>query len=215
MRFLVEQGHSVFIVSWLNPGAGDRNLGMDDYLKAGVMAAMDAVTSIVPEQKIQALGYCLGGTLLSISAAFMARTGDTRLISVGLLAAEVDFTESGDLSLLIDESQLHMLGDLMADKGCPDVAQMVGAFTLMNSRDLLWSRIVSAYLMGRSPPASDLAAWNAGATRMSYRQQSEYLYGLYRDNDLAQGRYKVNGKPVFETPSTVYRVGRAKPPHRA
>ncbi len=199
VRFLVEQGHSVFIVSWLNPGADDRNLGMDDYLKAGVMAAMDAVSSIVPEQKIQALGYCLGGTLLSIAAAFMARTGDTRLSSLSLLAAEVDFTEPGDLSLFIDESQLHMLDDLMADKGYLDGAQMAGAFTLMNARDLLWSRMVSAYLMGRSPPASDLAAWNADATRMPYRQHSEYLRGLYRDNDLAQGRYKVDGKPVALT----------------
>ncbi len=196
VRYLVEQGHTVFIVSWLNPGTEDRNLGMDDYLKSGVMAAIDAVSSIVPSQKVQALGYCLGGTLLSIAAASMARADDTRLNSLTLLASEVDFTEPGDLSLFIDESQLQVLDDTMADKGYLDGAQMAGAFALMNARDLLWSRRVSAYLLGRSPPVSDLGAWNADATRMPYRQHSEYLRGLYRDNDLAQGRYLVDGKPV-------------------
>jgi len=196
VRYLVEQGHTVFIVSWLNPGAEDRNLGMDDYLKSGVMAAMDAVSSIVPKRKVQALGYCLGGTLLSIAAAFMARTGDTRLNTLTLLTSELDFSEPGELSLFIDESQLNVLDNMMSDKGYLDGAQMAGAFALMNARDLLWSRMVSAYLMGRSPPASDLGAWNADATRMPYRQHSEYLRGLYRDNDLAQGRYQVDGKPV-------------------
>jgi polyhydroxyalkanoate synthase len=196
VRYLVEQGHTVFIISWLNPGTDDRNLGMDDYLKSGVMAAVDAVSSIVPKRKIQALGYCLGGTLLSIAAAYMARTGDTRLNSLSLLASEVDFTEPGDLSLFIDDSQLHVLDSMMSDQGYLDGAQMAGAFTLMNARDLLWSRMVNAYLMGRSPLASDLGSWNADATRMPLRQYSEYLRGLYRDNDLAQGRYKVDGKPV-------------------
>ncbi|MDO9312929.1 MAG: alpha/beta fold hydrolase [Burkholderiaceae bacterium] len=196
VRYLVEHGHTVFIISWLNPGAADRNLGMDDYLKSGVMAALDAVGSIVPKRRIQALGYCLGGTLLSIAAAFLARSGDTRLNSLTLLTSEVDFSEPGDLSLFIDESQLHVLDDMMADKGYLDGHQMAGAFALMNSRDLLWSRMVSAYLMGRSPPVSDLSSWNADATRMPYRQHSEYLRELYRDNDLAQGRYQVDGRPV-------------------
>ncbi len=196
VRYLVEHGHTVFIISWLNPGAADRNLGMDDYLKSGVMAATEAVGSIVPKRRIQALGYCLGGTLLSIAAAYLARSGDTRLNSLTLLTSEVDFSEPGDLSLFIDESQLHVLDDMMADKGYLDGHQMAGAFTLMNSRDLLWSRMVSAYLMGRSPAVSDLSSWNADATRMPFRQHSEYLRGLYRDNDLARGRYLVDGRPV-------------------
>ena len=196
VRYLVEHGHTVFIVSWLNPVASDRNLGMDDYLKSGVMAALDAVGSIVPKRRIQALGYCLGGTLLSIAAAFMARSGDTRLNSLTLLTAELDFSEPGDLSLFIDESQLSVLDDMMADKGYLDGSQMAGSFALLNARDLLWSRMVSAYLMGKRAPFSDLASWNADTTRMPYRQHSEYLRELYRDNDLAQGRYKVDGKPV-------------------
>jgi polyhydroxyalkanoate synthase subunit PhaC len=196
VRYLVEQGHTVFIVSWLNPGAADRNLGMDEYLMSGVMAAMEVVGRIVPERRIQALGYCLGGTLLSIAAAFMARSEDTRLKSLTLLTSELDFSEPGDLSLFIDESQLQVLNDTMADRGYLDGSQMAGAFALMNARDLLWSRMVSAYLMGRSPTVSDLSSWNADATRMPYRQHSDYLRGLYRDNDLAQGRYNVDGRPV-------------------
>ncbi len=196
VRYLVEHGHTVFIVSWLNPVAADRNLGMDDYLKSGAMAAVDAVAAIVPKRRIQALGYCLGGTLLSIAAAFMARSGDTRLNSLSLLTSELDFSEPGDLSLFIDESQLHMLDATMADKGFLDGSQMGGSFALLNARDLIWSRMVSAYLMGRSAPSSDLASWNADTTRMPYRQHSEYLRQLYRDNELAQGRYQVDGKPV-------------------
>lgn len=196
VRYLVELGHTVFIVSWLNPGADDRNLGMDDYLKAGAMAAIDAVSTIVPKRRIQALGYCLGGTLLSIAAAFMARSGDTRLNSLTLLTTELDFSEPGDLSLYIDESQLHMLDETMADKGFLDGSQMGGSFALLNARDLIWSRMVNAYLLGHSAPVSGLASWNADTTRMPFRQHSEYLRQLYRDNELAQGRYKVDGKPV-------------------
>jgi polyhydroxyalkanoate synthase len=196
VRYLVAHGHTVFIVSWTNPVAADRNLGMDDYLKSGVMAAVDAVAAIVPKRHIQALGYCLGGTLLSIAAASMARSDDTRLNTLSLLTAELDFSEPGDLSLFIDECQLHMLDEAMADQGFLDGKQMGGSFALLNARDLIWSRMVNAYLLGRSAPPSHLAAWNADTTRMPYRQHSEYLHMLYRDNDLAQGRYKVDGQPV-------------------
>lgn len=196
VRYLVEQGHTVFFISWANPGAADRHLGMDDYLQSGVMAAMDAVTGIVPGRRVQALGYCLGGTLLTIAAAFMARSDDTRLNSLTLLTTELDFSEPGDLSLFIDDSQLQVLDDLMADKGYLDGGQMAGSFALLNARDLLWSRMVGAYLMGESAPVNGLAAWNADTTRMPHRQHSEYLHQLYRDNDLARGRYRVDGQPV-------------------
>ncbi len=196
VRYLVEKGHTVFILSWKNPGSGDSHLGMDDYLKTGVMAAMDAVTAIVPHQRVQALGYCLGGTLLSIAAAFMARTHDKRLKSLALLASQLDFNEPGELGLFIDESQLAFLDSVMAAKGYLDGKQMAGAFALLNSRDLVWSRMEHNYLMGRSRPVNDLGAWNADATRMPYRQHSEYLRKLYLRNDLAEGRYRVNGKPV-------------------
>ena len=133
---------------------------------------------------------------MSIAAALMARTDDTRLKSLTLLSAELDFSEPGDLSLFIDESQLNVLEGMMAEKGYLDGSEMAGSFALLNARDLLWSRMVNAYLMGRDAPVSELTAWNADTTRMPYRQHSEYLRRLYRDNDLAQGRYQVNGKPV-------------------
>jgi len=170
---------------------------MDDYLHLGVMAAIDQVAMRRPGRAIQALGYCLGGTLLAIAAAAMARDGDARLASLTLLAAQVDFTEPGDLGLFIDESQLNFLDNVMAGKGYLDGKHMEGAFALLNSKDMVWSRMVQNYLMGKGQrAATDLAAWNADATRMPYRQQSEYLRSLYLDNDLAQGRYRVGGSAV-------------------
>jgi len=196
VRYLVEHGHTVFIVSWKNPGAEDRDLGMDDYLESGVLAALDAVSEIVPKRRVQGVGYCLGGTLFSIAAAKMARDGDARLASLTLLASETDFREPGELGLFIDESQLAYLDDMMSEKGFLDGKQMAGAFAMLNSRDLVWSRLEHEYLMGRSQPVSDLIAWNADATRMPYRQHHEYLHSLYLRNDLAEGRYLVEGKPV-------------------
>jgi polyhydroxyalkanoate synthase len=197
VRFLVERGHTVFMISWKNPDATDRELGMDDYLALGVMAAINEVSARRPGYAIQALGYCLGGTLLAIAAAAMARDGDTRLASVTLLAAQVDFTEPGDLGLFIDESQLNFLDNVMAGKGYLDGKQMEGAFALLNSKDMVWSRMVQNYLMGKGQRAtSDLAGWNADATRMPYRQQSDYLRSLYLNNDLAQGRYRAGGSAV-------------------
>ena len=196
VKYLVENGHTVFILSWRNPDAKDRNLGMDDYLKSGALAAIDAVSAIVPAQKIHAIGYCLGGTLLSIAAAFMASHQDERIKTLTLLASELDFEDPGELGLFIDESQLSFLNDAMATKGYLDGKQMAGAFALLNSRDLVWSRMVHDYMMGNSHPVNDLTAWNLDATRMPYRQHSEYLRSLYLNNDLAEGHYRVNGRPI-------------------
>lgn len=197
VRYLVEQGHTVFMVSWKNPGTSDRDLGMDDYLKSGVMAAIDAVSTALPQRKIQAMGYCLGGTLLAIAAAALGREGDKRLKSLTLLASEVDFTEPGELALFIDETQLAYVDSVMSEKGYLDGKQMAGAFAMLNARDLVWSRMEHEYLMGRSLPVNDLIAWNSDATRMPYRQHHEYLHSLYLRNDLAEGRYLVDGKPVL------------------
>jgi len=196
VRYLVERGHTVFIISWKNPDSKDRDLEMDDYLKAGVLAAMDAVTAIRPDRGIHACGYCLGGTLLGIAAAALARRRDGRLKSLTLLASELDFTEPGELSLFIDESQIAYLEDLMWDQGYLDGKQMAGAFTLLNSRDLVWSKMVRDYLLGKREPLSDLMAWNADATRLPYRMHSQYLTALYLNNDLAEGRYIADGAPV-------------------
>ena len=196
VRYLVDRGHSVFMISWRNPGAEDRDLGMDDYLRLGALEALKAVRTIVPGQKVNAVGYCLGGTLLAIAAAYLAREGDEALHSVTLLAAQTDFTEAGELSLFIDESQLAYLEDIMWNQGYLDTRQMAGAFQLLRSNDLVWSRMVNDYLLGRRAPMTDLMAWNADATRMPYRMHSEYLRRLFLDNELFEGRYQVDGRTI-------------------
>ncbi len=197
VRYLVQRGHTVYMISWCNPGADERDLGMEDYLHQGVLTAVQQVSQRQPaEQKIQALGYCLGGTLLAIAAAWMAQQHRTELASITLLAAQTDFTEAGELRLFIDESQLDYLDDIMWNQGYLDNRQMAGAFQLLRSRDLIWSRMVNQYLLGKREKITDLMAWNADATRMPYRMQSEYLRKLFLNNDLFAGRFKINGRSL-------------------
>ena len=196
VRYLTEQGYTVFMISWKNPGPDDRDLGMEDYRLLGVMAALDAISAIVPEHKVHAVGYCIGGTLLAIAAAAMARDGDRRAASLTFFAAQTDFTEAGELKLFIDEGQIAFLEDVMWSQGFLDSRQMAGTFQLLRSNDLFWSRMVRTYLMGEREPMTDLNAWNADATRMPYRQHSEYLRRLFLDNDLAEGRYPAGGAPI-------------------
>ncbi|MCL6706444.1 alpha/beta fold hydrolase [Pseudomonas sp. R2.Fl] len=196
IRYLVSQGHTVFCISWKNPVAADRDLGFDDYRRLGVMAALDAVGEIVPDRNIHAAGYCLGGTLLSIAAAAMARAKDDRLATVTLLAAQTDFSEPGELALFIDDSQLHFLESMMWNRGYLSADQMAGAFQLLRSNDLIWSRVVHDYLMGERAPMIDLMAWNADTTRMPFRMHAEYLQHLYLDNELAAGCFMVDGRPA-------------------
>lgn len=196
VNYLRRQGYTVFMISWKNPGPDDRDLGMEDYLKLGPMAALDVVNAVVPDRKVHATGYCLGGTLLAIAAAAMARDGDDRLKSVTLFASQTDFTEAGELMLFINESQIAFLEDLMWQQGFLDTAQMAGAFQILRSNDLVWSRIVHDYLMGERTPMTDLTAWNADATRMPYRMHTEYLRRLFLDDELAEGRFAVGARPV-------------------
>ena len=196
VKYLVDQGYTVFMISWKNPQTQDRDLSMEDYRRLGVMAAIDAITAQTNTTQINAVGYCLGGTLLSIAAASMARDGDARLASMSLFASQVDFKEPGELSLFIDESQVSFLEAIMWDRGYLDTKQMAGAFQLLRSNDLIWSHRLNQYLLGLSEPKSDLMAWNADATRMPYRMHSEYLRQLFLHNDLAEGRYLTQGKSI-------------------
>ncbi|MBB3212179.1 polyhydroxyalkanoate synthase [Herbaspirillum sp. Sphag1AN] len=196
IKYLVDQGHTVFCLSWKNPGPDERNLGMDDYLQQGIVAALGAIGDIVPKQAVHAVGYCLGGTLLSIAAAAMARDGDTRLASMTLLAAQTDFAEPGELGLFIDDSQVSLLEAQMQEAGSLSAGQMAGAFQMLRSYDLLWSQLIKQALMGERDQMNDLMAWNADATRMPARMHSEYLRRLFLHDDLSQGRYPVAGRPI-------------------
>ena len=196
VRYLVDQGFTVFMISWRNPTEEDRNIDMESYRVMGVMAALRAVQAIVPEQQVHAVGYCLGGTLLQIAAAAMAREGEESLKSVSLFAAQGDFTEAGELTLFINESQVDFLEDLMWQQGYLDAKQMAGAFQLLRSNDLVWSRWVTHYLMGEDEAVNDLMAWNSDATRLPFRMHSEYLRKLFLNNDLAEGRFAVEGRPI-------------------
>jgi polyhydroxyalkanoate synthase len=203
VKYLVDRGHTVFMISWHNPTAADSDLDLEDYLRLGVLDALDAVSAILPDRNINAVGYCLGGTLLSIAAAYLAQKQDARLKSMTLLAAQTDFTEAGELTLFIDDSQLNFLEDIMWSQGYLDTRQMAGAFQLLRSNDLVWSLILHEYLMGRRQPMNDLMAWNSDATRMPFKMHSEYLRRLFLKNDLFEGRYKVGGKPIAMTDITV------------
>ncbi len=212
VKYLVDQGFTVFMISWKNPTEEDRDLSMDDYVERGVIDAVQAIQAILPDRKVHATGYCIGGTLLSIAAAELARRKQNDLQSITLFAAQTDFTEAGEISLFIDQSQVAYLEDLMWTQGYLDGKQMAGTFQLLQSNDLIWSRMVREYLMGERRPMNDLMAWNADITRMPYQMHSEYLRSLFLNNDLAKGHYRVRGEPIALTDihSPLFVVGAEK-----
>ena len=212
VKYLVDSGHSVFMISWKNPDSHDRNVGLEDYLNLGLGEALKAVKAITGAEQVNAMGYCLGGTLLSIMAASLARDGDNSLKTITMLAAQVDFEQAGEIMLFVDESQVSYLEDVMWSKGYLDKTQMAGAFQMLRSNDLIWSKMVGEYMQGKREPIFDLMAWNADATRMPYRMHSEYLRQLFLENDLAEGRFVVGDAPValqdINTP--IFSVGTAR-----
>lgn len=197
VRYLTDQGFTVFMISWRNPDQGDAALGMADYLDQGPRAAIDHIARTTGAAKIHTTGYCLGGTLLSIAAAAMARDGDDRLASMTLLAAQTDFSEPGELGLFVNESQVSFLEDVMQSQGYLNANQMMSAFQMMRSNDLIWSQMIRKYLLGEEDmPINDLMAWNKDSTRMPARMHTEYLRQMFLNNDLAAGRYMVDGHVV-------------------
>jgi polyhydroxyalkanoate synthase subunit PhaC len=199
-RYLVEHGHTVFMISWRNPGAEARDVGLNDYLHLGLFDALAQVRHITDRTPMHVAGYCLGGTLLAIGAATLAResrSGLTDLQTITLFAAQTDFGEPGELGLFIDSSELAYLDALMWEQGYLDGEQMATAFQLLRSHDLIWSRLVREYLLGKRTQPTELMAWNADTTRLPYRLHIETLRHLYLHNDLAEGRYCVDGKPVL------------------
>ena len=203
VRWLVSQGHTVFILSWRNPDEGDALVDMGDYLALGIFDPLAAIARLVPGEAVHAAGYCLGGTLLVIGAAALARPGGVEgaellppLASLSLLAAETDFSEPGEMGVLIDESQVAMLEDMMAERGYLTGRQMGGSFRFLHARELVWSATLRELWMGERLRPNDLMAWNADTTRMPAAMHSEYLRRCYLHNELAESRYPVEGRPV-------------------
>lgn len=196
VKYLVDKGFTVFMISWRNPTREDRDLSLEDYRLLGVEAALSAIQSTMPDRGVHCVGYCLGGTLLSIAAAAMPPERRLMLRTITLLAAQTDFSEAGELTLFINESQVAFLEDSMRESGVLGARQMAGAFSMLRANDLIWSRMVRDYLMGERAPASDLMAWNADATRMPARMHSDYLRSLFLRNDLAEGRYVTGGRVI-------------------
>jgi polyhydroxyalkanoate synthase len=207
VRYLVDQGYTVFMVSWKNPQIEDRDLGLDDYLQDGVLAAMAAVRAASGANRIHAMGYCLGGTFLSIAAAALGRGEGPgakneklpSLASVTLLAALTDFTAPGEMGVFIDEDQVKTLQDQMAETGYLSGQQMAGTFQFLNSRDLIWSRNTRRYLLGQDEVGNDMMSWNADVTRLPARMHSEYLEQLFLKNALAQGQFRCGDAGVALT----------------
>ncbi len=211
VRYLVAQGFTVFMISWRNPDGNDRDLGMEDYLVGAVMQALRQASAIANAPSIHAMGYCLGGTFLAIVAALMgaeafagqeakqpedAQPPLPQLASVTLLAAQTDFSESGELGIFIDDDQLKTLREQIARKGYLSGRQMAGTFQFLHSKDLVWSRSTQRYLMGVDDTGSDLMSWNSDTTRLPQRMHSEYLDTLFLRDDLTEGHYKVGDIPI-------------------
>jgi polyhydroxyalkanoate synthase len=194
VKYLVEQGKTVFIISWKNPTAEDRDISFDDYRALGLMKAIDAVATICPKRKINAVGYCIGGTLLLIAA--MAREKDDRLGSISLFAAQADFSEAGDIMRFISPSQISFLEKIMWKQGYLGIENMGGAFSALQASDLIHAGAVNRYFLGNESKPNDLMSWNADGTRMPYRMHKEYLNSLYLENQLARNKFEVDGRPV-------------------
>ena len=219
VKYLVEQGHTVFIVSWRNPDASDALLDMQDYLELGVLNPLAVITERTGGVPIHTMGYCLGGTLLAIAASALARPQQVKdaqhiapIASMSLLTAQLDFHDAGELGVFLDEAQVSFLEDLMSEKGYLSGQQMGQSFEYLRARDLFWSARVREYWLGKPEVPNDLMSWNADVTRMPAAMHSQYLHAFYLHNALAEGRYEVEGEPVslgdFRAP--IFAVGTVK-----
>jgi polyhydroxyalkanoate synthase len=184
IKWAVDQGHTVFVVSWVNPDAKLAAKGFDDYLTEGALAAMDAVASATGEQQLNVIGYCLGGTLLGTALAWLAARGDARVACATFFVSLLDFSQPGELGVFIDEAQVQNLERRMSERGYLEGAEMASTFNLLRANDLVWSFVINNYLMGKDPFPFDLLYWNSDSTRMPARMHSFYLRNMYLKNLL-------------------------------
>jgi polyhydroxyalkanoate synthase len=196
IKWCVDQGLTVFCISWVNPDASLAQKTFEDYVREGPLAALDAVKQATGEGKVDAIGYCVGGTLLSVALAAMAARRDERITSATLFASQVDFTHAGDLKVFVDEEQVKAIEERMAQRGYLEGRAMATVFNLLRSNDLLWPYVINNYLKGKSPFPFDLLYWNADATRMPAANHSFYLRNCYLDNRLSKGEVVIGNTPI-------------------
>jgi polyhydroxyalkanoate synthase len=196
IRWAVEQGHTVFVISWVNPDERHGAKDWEAYIREGIEYGLDTVEAATGEREVNAIGYCVGGTLLAAALALMAQEGDDRIRSVTFFTTQVDFTHAGDLKVFVDEDQVAAIERSMNDKGYLEGTKMATAFNMLRSGDLIWPYVVNNYMRGKEPTPFDLLYWNADSTRMSASNHSFYLRNCYLENNLSQGRMKLGGRTV-------------------
>lgn len=197
INWLVEQGHSVFVISWVNPDESYANVGFDEYVKEGVVEAVSAIEKATGEKNVNAIGYCIGGTLLATTLAYMSGKNDVRISSATFLTTMLDFQAPGELGIFIDDDQITALESKMDEKGFLDGNEMSGTFNLLRANDLIWSFYINNYLLGNKPRAFDLLYWNSDSTRMPAKMHKWYLRNLYLENNLVKpGKLSIDGVPI-------------------
>ncbi len=207
IKWAAEQGHTVYVISWMNPHQELENASFEDYMREGPLAALDAIKQDIGTDEVNAVGYCLGGTLLASLLAHMVAIGDDRIKSATYFASLVDFSEPGELGVFIDEEHIKMIEKVMEKKGYLDGSQMATTFNMLRSNDLIWSFVINNYLMGKDPFPFDLLYWNSDSTRMPKAMHSFYLRNMYQQNLLAQpGALTLLDTPIdlgaIKTPTT-------------
>jgi polyhydroxyalkanoate synthase len=196
IRWCVAQGLTVFVISWVNPDTKLAQKSFEDYMREGPLAALDVIEKATGEREVNSMGYCVGGTLLATTLAYMASQGEDRINSATFLAAQVDFTHAGDLKVFVDEEQIAAREREMSGRGYLEGRKMATAFNLLRSNDLIWPYVINNYLKGKEPAPFDLLYWNSDATRMPASNHSFYLRNCYLDNRLAKGEMVIGGKKL-------------------
>ena len=197
INYAISQGLTVFVVSWVNPDEQHADKTFDDYMLEGPLSALDAIEQATGETEINTVGYCLGGTLLACTLAYMAARQDKRIKAATFLAALTDFENPGDLGVFIDEEQLAAMDQTMAEKGFLDGREMATTFSMLRANDLIWSFVINNYMLGKEPFPFDILYWNSDSTRMPYAMHSFYLRNFYQENKLVEpGGVTLGGVPI-------------------
>jgi len=196
IKWCVDQGITVFCISWVNPDAHLAQKSWEEYIREGPLAALDAIKQATGEEKVHTVGYCVGGTMLAVALAAMAARGDERIVSATMFAAQVDFTYAGDLKVFVDEEQVELVEQRMAERGYLEGKSMVTVFNILRSNELIWPYIINNYVKGKAPFPFDLLYWNSDATRLPAANHSFYLRNCYLDNKLTSGGMKIGDTPI-------------------